>query len=85
MALSGDRKLDVDPYKPYLQDWKQIQAQNKEGVGWNGQAKTRMKPGKGKKKGTGVEPQDGEEERKETRSRDNVSWTIPGVGWKCTY
>lgn len=78
MALSGDSKLDVELHTRCLQDWKETQAQNKEGAGHNGEAKTQMKPSKGKKKGTGVEPQDEEEERKEARSRDNVSWTMRG-------
>lgn len=51
--LSQDRKLDMDLYTLYSQDWKEIQAQNKEGEGWNGEAKTQRKPSKGKKKGTG--------------------------------
>ena len=40
MALSGDRKLDVDPYTPCTQDCKQIQAQRKRRQsGWEEEAR----------------------------------------------
>lgn len=69
MALSGDRKLDTDPYTPCTQDCKQIPAQRKRRQsGWEEEARHGRRPRQGKKKrAMEVEPQGEEDEKRETR------------------
>lgn len=48
----------LDPYTPYMQDWKQIQAQRKRRqLSWKGEAKTQMKTKQRRREEDGVEPQ----------------------------